>query len=254
LYFCQNSGIVLQKGGKAEMNENQLVLRPMGDSAIVAELGQKMDQETHFRVKALAAALKKNPFRGMTGYVPAFTTLTVFYDPLSLSFTEMSRRLQSLAEDIGTGEELQPKVVEIPVCYGGEFGPDLPFVAEYNKLSPEEVIRIHASGEYLVYMIGFAPGFPYLGGMSERIAAPRKPSPRVKVPAGSVGIAGKQTGIYSLDSPGGWQLIGRTPLSLFRVDRNPPGLLEMGDIVRFRPISRAEYERWEAGGNHAYQR
>jgi inhibitor of KinA len=227
------------------MNENQLVLRPMGDSAVVVELGQEIERKTHLRVKALAAVLEQNPLPGMIGYVPAFTTVTVFYDPLSLSFKEVCQRLESLAVDVKISEDQQPKIVEIPVCYGGEFGPDLTFVAEYNGLKPEEVIQIHASGEYLVYMIGFAPGFPYLGGMSERIAAPRKSSPRLKIPAGSVGIAGRQTGVYTLESPGGWQLIGRTPLSLFRADRNPPSLLKMGDIVRFRPISRAEFKRWE---------
>jgi inhibitor of KinA len=138
-----------------------------------------------------------------------------------------------------------PRVVEIPVCYGGEFGPDLGYVAEHNQLSVEEVIEIHTSGQYLVYMIGFAPGFPYLGGMSERIMAPRRQSPRLAIPAGTVGIAGMQTGVYPIETPGGWQLIGRTPLALFRPQDNPPSLLQSGDIVRFCQISDKEYEEYK---------
>jgi inhibitor of KinA len=131
--------------------------------------------------------------------------------------------------------------VEIPVCYGGEFGADLDFVAKHANLTPGEVIEIHSAADYLVHMIGFAPGFPYLGGMSSKIAAPRRSSPRLKVPAGSVGIAGEQTGIYPLETPGGWQLIGRTPLALFRPEQDPPTLLQPGDIVRFRPITPQQF-------------
>jgi inhibitor of KinA len=129
----------------------------------------------------------------------------------------------------------------VPTCYGGDLGPDLPFVAQHNGLLPEDVIGIHTGQTYRVYMLGFAPGFPYLGGMSERIAAPRRPSPRIAVPAGSVAIAGTQTGVYPMESPGGWQIIGRTALRLFHPERDPPALLRMGDQVRFRSISREEY-------------
>jgi inhibitor of KinA len=135
----------------------------------------------------------------------------------------------------------------VPVCYGGEFGPDLEFVAKHNGLTEQEVIQIHSSGEYLVYMIGFAPGFPYLGGMSEKIAAPRRTSPRLKIPIGTVGIAGLQTGVYPIETPGGWQLIGRSPEQLFRPHANPPSLLQAGNLVRFQPISRDEYDAWEEG-------
>lgn len=138
-------------------------------------------------------------------------------------------------------------VIEIPVCYGEEFGPDLEFVANHNGLTPEEVIRIHSSAEYLVYMVGFAPGFPYLGGMPEAIAAPRRPSPRLAIPAGSVGIAGKQTGVYPIETPGGWQIIGRTPIALFVPDSNPPTILASGDRICFRPISRQEYMERKEG-------
>jgi len=137
----------------------------------------------------------------------------------------------------------QPEIVEIPVCYGGEYGPDLGFVAEHNGLSQEEVIKIHSEGRYLTYMVGFAPGFPYLGGLSEKIAAPRKESPRLKIPEGTVGIAGNQTGVYPITTPGGWQLIGRTPFRLFHPGKNPPTLLKAGNIVVFKPISEQEYKQ-----------
>lgn len=137
-------------------------------------------------------------------------------------------------------------MTEIPVCYGGELGPDLPEVAAAHGLSEEEVVEIHASADYLVYMLGFAPGFAYLGGLPKRIATPRRRTPRLSIPAGTVGIAGDQTGVYPIATPGGWQLIGRTPDPLFLPDAMPPALLRAGDIVRFRPISRAEFDRREA--------
>jgi inhibitor of KinA len=139
-------------------------------------------------------------------------------------------------------KESKQRFVEIPVCYGGEYGPDLEAVAEYHHLSTSEVVEIHSKEEYLVYMIGFAPGFPYLGGMSEEIATPRRHSPRLSIPEGSVGIAGMQTGVYPISTPGGWQLIGRTPLELFCPNENPPTLLQSGDIVKFVPISLEEYQ------------
>jgi inhibitor of KinA len=137
--------------------------------------------------------------------------------------------------------------VEIPVLYGGEYGPDLEYVASFHKISAEEVIQIHTESECLVYMIGFAPGFPFMGGMDERIATPRRESPRTAIVPGSVGIAGKQTGIYSLETPGGWQIIGRTPLELFRPDLNPPTLLKAGDRIKFFPISPEEFNTFKEG-------
>ena len=134
------------------------------------------------------------------------------------------------------------KVVEIPTIYGGEYGPDIEFVAEHNNISIDEVIEIHSSRNYLIYMLGFTPGFPYLGGMSEKIETPRLKTPRTKIPAGTVGIAGKQTGIYPIDSPGGWQLIGRTPVKLYDPFADPPVLLNSGDYLRFVPIDETEYK------------
>lgn len=241
-------------------------LFPLGDAAVVIELGDEISEDVHRKVKALSMRLAERPIPGMIEYVPAFTTVTVFYDPclvlkeMGIRLTEnktlappspyqqMCSLLKDTLTDIEAEADVPTRVIEIPVCYGEEFGPDLEFVAKHNGLTPEEVIRIHSEAEYLVYMIGFAPGFPYLGGMPEAIAAPRRPSPRLSIPAGSVGIAGKQTGVYPIETPGGWQLIGRTPLKLFVPDSDSPTLLTAGDRIRFRAISRHEYDEWKEGG------
>jgi inhibitor of KinA len=226
---------------------------PLGDNAVIIELGEDINLETHQKVNMVTTLFDEQPFEWMIEYVPAFTTVTVFYDPLKISdfssstlpYDYVCGQLKPLLESLKIGEFSSERIVEIPVCYGGELGPDLEYVAEYNGLTPEEVIHIHSSGDYLVYMIGFAPGFPYIGGMSEKIATPRRESPRLKIPAGSVGIAGKQTGIYPIETPGGWQLIGRTPIKLFRPDDKSPSLLKAGDRIRFKPITIEEYEQWK---------
>lgn len=179
----------------------------------------------------------------MSECVPAFTTVAVHYDPLRAPFAKASALVSALLRDVSPAPLSESPPVEIPVCYGGDIGPDLAFVAEHAKLTPDEVVRIHAGGDYRVYMIGFTPGFPFLGGLPEQIATPRRSSPRVAVPAGSVAIGGKQTGVYSIESPGGWQIIGRTRLALFRPELNPPTLLRMSQRVRFRPISRPEFDQ-----------
>ncbi|WP_047150712.1 5-oxoprolinase subunit PxpB [Aneurinibacillus tyrosinisolvens] len=219
-------------------------LYPLGDSAVVIELGKEINEQIHHKVRVLSAYLDEHPFPGMVEYVPAFTTVTVFYDPVqfgSSPYRHVCTVIKNFAAGLSRIPEEEPRIVEIPVCYGGEFGPDLEFVADHNGLTPEEVISIHSSGDYLVYMVGFAPGFPYLGGMPGKIATPRRSSPRLSIPAGTVGIGGTQTGVYPIETPGGWQLIGRTPLPLFRSNENPPALLQAGDRIRFRPISRQEY-------------
>jgi inhibitor of KinA len=226
-------------------------LYPLGDAAIVLQFGDAINRQTHLTIQAFTAALEQQPFPGFREYVPAFTTVTVYYDPWIVSskghrdpYASVTQALTQILDQMQTQPgKTSAKLVEIPVCYGGKWGPDLEVVAALNEISPEEVIRLHAREEYLVYMIGFAPGFPYLGGMNDRIAAARKDKPRSKVPAGSVGIAGKQTGIYPLPSPGGWQLIGRTPLVLFDPRRESPSLLQAGDHIRFVPITEKEFER-----------
>lgn len=215
----------------------------LGETAFVLTVGSDVGFDAHEKVKAVSYLLESAPPNAMVEYVPAFTTVTVIYDPMAATHEEFADRLQRLLENAPEARPaVEARLVEIPVCYGEAFGPDLDFVASHNTITPDEVIAIHADSEYLVYMIGFAPGFPYMGGMSERIAVPRRDSPRQRVPVGSVGIAGKQTGIYSIETPGGWQLIGRTPLRLFRPDEDEPSLLRTGDHVRFHGIDHKQYD------------
>lgn len=228
-------------------------LHPLGDNAVLIELGHEISQESHQRVQTLTAALENLPPDWMIEYIPAYTTVTIFYEPLLiyqisdglLPYDYVCSLIKNFLEDLEVSYSPESRVVEIPVCYGGEFGPDLEFVAKHNGITPEEVIQIHSSGDYLVYMIGFAPGFPFIGGMSEKIAAPRRKSPRLKIPERTVGIAGMQTGIYPIETPGGWQLIGRTPAKLFRPYDESPTLLKAGDKIKFKPISLEEYEKRE---------
>lgn len=168
-------------------------------------------------------------------------------DGVSSSFEVVCSLLNELLSEIEIQEERSPVVVDIPVCYEEEYGPDLEVVATINELTPEEVIHIHTGQDYLIYALGFTPGFPYVGGVSEQISAPRKSTPRLKVPSGSVGIAGNQTGIYPIETPGGWQIIGRTPLALFLPEQYPPTLLEGGQYIRFRRIDREEFSFLRGG-------
>lgn len=230
---------------------------PLGERALIVNYGGGIDPATHRRVLEFAGSLEKDPFPGFQEAVPSYVSVTVYYDPIAVGTTgwatknvqaqvvawlrERTSRVHSAM--MTQASPIAGDPVEIPVCYCSECGPDLPFVAEHNQLTPEEVIKIHTSRTYTVNMIGFMPGFPYLSGMSERISAPRLPTPRKFVPAGSVGIAGGQTGIYPFASPGGWRLIGRTWLPLFQPDKEPPSLLAAGDAVRFTPSA----HKMEAG-------
>ncbi len=217
-----------------------------GDSALVVEFGDEISLEVNRKVHALADALGKASLPGLGEAVPTYRSLLIHYDPLRLSCDEVKAFVSEVLQTCEEKLPLKPRVVEIPVVYGGESGPDIEFVAEHSGLfSVEEVIRLHSGAAYTVYMLGFAPGFAYLGGMPEAIATPRLETPRTLVPAGSVGIAGEQTGIYPIATPGGWRLIGRTPLKLFDPEHDPPTLLKAGDTVRFVPIS----EGGEWGGS-----
>lgn len=219
----------------------QPAIFPLGDRGLVVQFDDCIDDGVFERVQALSHDLAHAPIAGVIEHVPAYTTVTIYYDPRQASFDAVSHAVQ---ESLPHKEEFTPlaaRTVTIPVCYGEGFGVDLGHVAHHNGLTVDEVIEIHSGATYRVHMLGFAPGFPYLGGMSQRIATPRRASPRLKVPPGSVGIAGAQTGIYSLETPGGWQIIGRTPLALFRPHDHPPTLLAAGDIVRFRSITKKEF-------------
>jgi inhibitor of KinA len=231
-------------------------IAPLGDSAVILEFGEEINGEIQQKVQMLASFLEAHPPEWMIEYIPAFTTVALFYNPLHSSFHSLSnqtatpyeivcKQLKALLTDLKSGDIPEPRTVEIPVCYGGEFGPDLSEVASLNNLTEEEVIHYHTNGKYLVHMIGFAPGFPYIGGMPVEIAAPRKKSPRTRIPAGSVGIAGTQTGVYPIETPGGWQLIGKTPLALFRPGREYPALLQAGDHIRFKAITPEAFNEWK---------
>ena len=217
--------------------------RTGGDRAIFVEFGDAIDPQINRRARNLALVLQKEGIPGVIETVPAYRSLLVYFEPRQINARQLRETLYQLAQSPGEGELRKPRLIEIPTAYGGEYGPDLEFVAAHNSLSTPEVVRLHAGTPYLIYMIGFIPGFPYLGGISSKIAAPRLATPRVKIPAGSVGIAGRQTGIYPAESPGGWQLIGRTPLKLFDPGREPPALFQAGDYLRFTSITPEEFTR-----------
>lgn len=218
-----------------------------GDQALVIELGDAISPEINRRVHSLAAAIESQAIPAVVDLVPTYRSLLVRYDPLLISGDDLQETLAEIERPLAESPPEQPRVVLVPTLYGGEPGPDLDSVAEHTGLSPDEVIGLHSEVDYLVYMIGFTPGFPYLGGLSDRLATPRLDTPRTRIPAGSVGIAESQTGVYPIDSPGGWRLIGRTPLELFDPEREPPSLLAAGDYVRFLPLSgEEEYLRTRA--------
>lgn len=220
-----------------------MTLRPLGDIAVVLALGDKVDDAMLARVRVLAQALEHHRPRGVVDVVPAFASVTVFYDIAHMGdFTAFCAELEAIAARAQEAmERVEPRVVELPVCYGGEFGPDIDHVAQNAGLPPTGVIGLHSGADYRVHAIGFAPGFAYLGGLPQELHTPRRPTPRAKVMPGTVGIGGSQTGVYPLATPGGWNLIGRTPLRLFDPSRPEPALLRAGDRVRFRPISPQEF-------------
>jgi len=220
-------------------------IQPLGDTGIIIQFGTEISEAIYQQIRQYVYWLEQSCIEGIVEWVPAYTTLAVFYRPNIISYDELSQKLLKIGEKIESMPVPDPIVIEIPTLYGKEAGPDIQFVAETNGLSEEEVVKIHSSSDYLIYMIGFVPGFPYLGGMDKRIAAPRKKTPRSRIPAGSIGIAGEQTGIYPLETPGGWQIIGRTPVKLYDPQKQDPILLKAGDYIRFVPITEREYEKIE---------
>jgi KipI family sensor histidine kinase inhibitor len=221
--------------------------RPSGDRCVLAVYGQTIDEAVNDKVHRMAALLRRRKPEGIEAVVGSYCTLAVHYHPLRMSFAEVADLLRNLEQELAATTASSPQTVDIPVCYGGDFGPDLGFVAAHCGLSEKEVIARHSSLGYRIYAIGFAPGFCYLGGLDQQLHTPRLESPRQKVAAGSVGIAGSQTGVYPLESPGGWRLIGRTPLRLFAPERAQPLLYQAGDIIRFRPITPREYAMLKEG-------
>jgi inhibitor of KinA len=207
------------------------------DQSILVYFGQEISRRAHERVRKLLLLLEAEPLAGVRNLHPAYCSLLIKFDAVQLRHEEMVSRLQRYVERMKTAALPEPRLVEIPVCYGGEFGPDLEEVGALHGLTPKQVIELHSSTTYLVYFLGFAPGFAYLGELPDALVTPRLGTPRKRVPAGSVGIAGNQTGVYPFATPGGWRLLGRTPLAMFRADRAGLSLVATGDHVRFVPIS-----------------
>ncbi|WLR52137.1 5-oxoprolinase subunit PxpB [Bacillus tianshenii] len=217
-------------------------IQPLGDTGIQLSFGTEISKETNKQIRRFHEYLKQDAIPGIIESVPAYTSLSIFYDPFTISYDELVSVLKDRQHRLDEIELPSALIYEIPVLYGSEVGPDLADVAAHNGLTEEDVIALHSSNDYLIYMMGFVPGFPYLGGMTTKIATPRLENPRAKVEAGSVGIAGEQTGIYPLESPGGWRLIGKTPITLYDPERTPPALFSTGNYLRFTPITADEYD------------
>ena len=216
-------------------------LVPVGDTGVLAVFEQKIDEEIGAQVAALDAAVRAAKIPGAGETVPAFVSLLVRYDPLLTDYGAVAGAIGALARRLPPPEPGAGRLVTIPVCYGGAYGPDLAFVAQHAGLTEAEVIRRHTGRDYRIYMLGFLPGFPYLGGLDPALCTPRLQNPRTEIPAGSVGIGGEQTGVYPVASPGGWQLIGRTPLKLFDPEQ-PPGYAA-GDRIRFTAVTPEQFAR-----------
>lgn len=215
--------------------------RICGDRALLAIYGSGIDRAVNEKVRRMVTLLTDPPHPGIDAVVGSYCTLLLHYNPLQVGFQELTTLLLGLEKTLGRATIAKTRTVDIPVCYGGQFGPDIDFVAQHTGISKDEVIALHSAADYYIYAIGFAPGFCYLGGLDPRLHAPRLTAPRQNVSAGSVGIAGSQTGVYPLASPGGWRLIGRTPLRLFAPERQPSLLYQAGDTIRFRPVSEDEF-------------
>lgn len=224
-------------------------ISPVGDCAISIDFGQVIDPKINRHIRQIIEQIKDLQLDGIIELVPTYCALLVQYDAMVYSYSDICRILEpTLQESVTDSANELVTIVEIPTVYGGEFGPDLGFVASHNHLSEAEVVSIHSGTDYLVYMLGFIPGFTYLGGMDPRIATPRLSSPRTLIPAGSVGIAGEQTGTYPSDSPGGWQIIGRTPVTMYDMSKKQAALLQAGDYVRYVSIDENEFHRIKSLG------
>ena len=226
---------------------------PISEKAISIEFGNQIDEEIRQKISHLNQCILKEPFFGFLNTVPAYTTLTIFFEPLELQknaslqgstcLEKITFYLSRMKDELKNQFKKDSKIISIPVCYEDTFGLDLEELSNLHQLDKEKIIELHSEAIYSVYMIGFVPGFPYLGGLNEILNSSRKANPRKAIPAGSVGIAGMQTGIYPLETPGGWQIIGRTPLKLFDALRPRPSLLKAGDRIKFEPITKSEFER-----------
>lgn len=217
------------------------VIMPLGDLAVRISFGDKINEGTNGRIRQFINKLEKAKVSGVVEWVPAYTSVTIYYEPDRISYVALCKELEKVHHSSVQFHQDKPVVFEIPVCYGGEMGPDLAYVAEYLRLSEQEIIKLHANREYRIYMMGFMPGFPYLGGLPDKIAVPRLENPRKSVLPGSVGIGGNQTGIYPAEVPSGWRIIGVTPVSLFEPIKEEPFLLSAGNYIKFLPIDMEQF-------------
>ncbi|MCU9814770.1 MULTISPECIES: 5-oxoprolinase subunit PxpB [Paraclostridium] len=216
-----------------------------GDKSIVVEFGDIIDEEINRKVINLMKSIEKSSLSDyIYEMIPTYRSLMIIYNPLKIAFNNLINTVKDMESNLEILEKHEKNIVKVPVLYGNDFGPDIETVAKHNGLKIEDVIKLHSEAEYLVYMLGFTPGFTYLGGMNNKLETPRLANPRVKIPEGSVGIAGKQTGVYPIESPGGWQLIGRTPIKLYDPKRENPILLKAGDYVKFIPITKDEFNNF----------
>lgn len=218
----------------------------MGDRGLLLEFGDEISREINEKVRRMALAVQAEAIEGIIETVPTYRSLLIIYNPVILPIEDLKKRLKKIEGGLQTTPLPEPKLTRIPVVYGGIYGPDLEEVAKYLHVSPEEVVQLHCSKPYLIYMIGFMPGYPYMGELPQALVTPRLKTPRLLVPKGSVAIAQRQTGIYSMESPGGWQILGRTPVELFHPEKDPPALLQMGDFVQFYQISEKEFHDWNS--------
>jgi len=218
----------------------------MGDRGLLVEFGDEISREINEKVRRMALVVQDDIREGIVEVVPTYRSLLITYNPLLLPVEDLKKRLKRIEEGLQQAPLPEPKLTRIPAVYGGHYGPDLEEVARYHQISPEKVIQLHCSKPYLIYMIGFMPGYPYMGELPEELVTPRLKTPRLVVPKGSVAIAQRQTGIYSMESPGGWQILGRTPVELFDPGRDPPALLKMGDLIQFYEISEKEFKEWHS--------
>jgi KipI family sensor histidine kinase inhibitor len=219
---------------------------PAGESVLIVEFEDRIYPLDNATTIACAEAIQAAAVAGVRDVVPTYRSVAVYFDPLRTDTDALLERITHEAETAGPGALVAREPLRIPVCYGGDLGPDLPQVAAFARMSADEVVQRHASATYRVFMLGFVPGFAYLGMVDQDIAMPRRATPRIRVPMGSVGIAGVQTGIYPAETPGGWQLIGQTPVRPFDPRRDDPFLMKAGDAVQFYAIERAEFDRLKA--------
>jgi KipI family sensor histidine kinase inhibitor len=241
-------GISASRGARFRVASDQALIvyfdpPPKKNGAKAPPLQNQITIEAHEQVRRLLRFMELEPIAGVRNLHPAYCSLLIKFDGLKLRHSELEEILRSYVERMQKVELAEPRLVEIPVCYGGEYGPDLADVAELRGMTVAAVLELHASTTYLVYFLGFAPGFAYLGELPEALVTPRLAAPRRSVPAGSVGIAGSQTGVYPIATPGGWRLLGRTPVAMFRPERAEMSLLRIGDRVRFVPISQVQFAK-----------